>query len=426
MPDLKVGLVEFLKAPARVITVDFPILTEDGDVRLFRGYRVIHNRVRGPGKGGIRFHPDVTCDEVRALASWMTWKCAVVDVPFGGAKGGVVCDPRELSQVDLRHITRRYIAELGNNIGPFTDIPAPDVNTNAQTMAWVFDTYDRMNPGENNLPVVTGKPLDMGGSLGRNEATARGALFVTQHAAARGLIPGLTSVTGATVAVQGFGNAGSIAAQLFEEAGAKIIAVSDSKGGVFNEDGLDVAAVIAHKRATGSVVGVPHSQTLDRDEVLSLPCDVLVPAALENQIRLDNAHQVKAKVVVEAANGPTTPGADRMLNEMGVVVLPDILANAGGVTVSYFEWVQNQENEQWDLEEVNEKLEKKMHSALDAVVAKRDELTNKRDELQRALTDSMRRDAGDGHLEPPDLRTAAYVLAISKVAKVTLERGIWP
>lgn len=426
MPDLKAGLIEFFKRPARVITVEFPILTEDGDVRLFQGFRVVHNRVRGPGKGGIRFHPDVTSDEVCALASWMTWKCAVVDVPFGGAKGGVICNPRELSRADLRHITRRYIAELGDNLGPYTDIPAPDVNTNAQTMAWIFDTYDRMHPGENNLPVVTGKPLDIGGSLGRNEATARGSLYVTEHAVARGLIPGLDTLRGATVAVQGFGNAGSIAAQLFRDAGAKIIAVSDSKGGVHCAEGLDVEAVIAHKKETGSVVGVPHSETLEHGEVLFLPCDVLVPAALENQLRLDNAHQVKAKVVVEAANGPTTPGADGVLNEMGVVVLPDILANAGGVTVSYYEWVQNQENEQWDVDEVNDKLRKKMRASLDAVMAKKQELTENRIQLQEALGASSRRDAGDGQLEPPDLRTAAYVLAIGKVANVTLERGIWP
>jgi glutamate dehydrogenase/leucine dehydrogenase len=427
MPELKRGLIDFLKKPDRTITLEFPIEMDDGEIRTFTGYRVVHSRARGPGKGGLRYHPDVTCDEVRALASWMTWKCAVVDVPFGGAKGGVVCDPRVLTKNDLRRITRRFIADLGDNIGPHRDIPAPDVNTNAQTMAWVFDTYDQQHPGENNLPVVTGKPLDLGGSLGRNEATARGALYATEHAIRRGVVPGLTTLKGATVAVQGFGNAGAIAAQLFGEAGAKIVAVSDSKGGVLCRDGLDVAAVLAHKRATGSVVGVPHSETLAGGEVLATHCDILIPAALENQIRIDNAHLVKAKLVVEAANGPTTPGADRILESRGVVVLPDILANAGGVTVSYYEWVQNQENEQWDLEEVNAKLERKMRSAVDAVIGKRLSLTESLPRIREALVQAAGPISGvEAPLEPPDLRTAAFAVAVARVANVTLERGIWP
>ncbi len=427
MPELKRGLVEYLRVPTRVITIEFPVLTDDGDVRMFTGYRVLHNNVRGPGKGGIRYHPHVTADEVRALASWMTWKCAVVDVPFGGAKGGVACDPRELSEGDLRRITRRYISDLGDDIGPHKDIPAPDVNTNAQTMAWIFDTYDRFHPGANNLPVVTGKPVDIGGSLGRREATARGCLFVAEQALELGLVPGLTALAGARVAIQGFGNAGSIAAELFALAGAHVVAVSDSRGGVAREEGLDVAALLAHKQATGSVVGAPHTRAIDNDELLESACDILIPAALENQIRADNAARIDAKLVVEAANGPVTPAADAILAARGVVVIPDILANAGGVTVSYFEWVQNWENEQWDLEEVNTKLERRMKRGLAAVVGKQRELTDALPTIERQLERvRTKRRVPEGALTPPDLRTAAYVLAISRVAQVTLARGIWP
>jgi glutamate dehydrogenase (NAD(P)+) len=427
LPDLKAGLIDFLKKPRRCISLEFPILTESGEVKTFTGYRVLHSRVRGPGKGGIRYHPDVTEDEVRALASWMTWKCAVVDVPFGGAKGGVVCDPRALSEADLRRITRRYVSELGDDLGPHTDIPAPDVNTNAQTMAWVYDTYDQLHPGRNNLPVVTGKPIDIGGSLGRREATARGCLYVTRHALARGLVPGMESLRGARVVVQGFGNAGHIAAELFAEAGAHVVAVSDSRGGVCADGPLDVAEAVRHKERSGSVVGLAHTRTLTNAELLTLPCDVLVPAALENQIRGDNAAAVRARLIVEAANGPTTPAADRILRAAGVPVLPDILANAGGVTVSYFEWVQNIENEQWDIETVNRKLERKMTVALDAVLATRRDLADRLPELTRRL-DATRRKVPlpEGPLEPPDLRTAAYVLAVSRVAHVALSRGIWP
>ncbi len=413
IPGLRKGLIDFLRRPARAVTIEFPIETDDGEVRMFVGYRVLHSNVRGPGKGGIRYHPDVTLDEVRALASWMTWKCAVIDVPFGGAKGGVICDPKKLTRNDLRRITRRYISDLGDNIGPHTDIPAPDVNTNAGTMAWIFDTYDMLHPGTNNLPVVTGKPVDMGGSLGRREATARGCLFATRRALARGLVPGLDSVEGATVAVQGFGNAGSIAAQLFHEAGARVVAVSDSQGGVRLDSGLDPEAVIAHKAETGSVIDFPGATNLTNDELLALPCDILIPAALENQIRADNAGDVRARLIAEAANGPTTPAADAILFERGVAVLPDILANSGGVTVSYFEWVQNYENEQWELEEVNSKLERKMERATDAVI-------DTQAEINAALVNSA------GGLKPVDLRCAAYVLAIRRVANIATERGIWP
>jgi glutamate dehydrogenase (NAD(P)+) len=408
MPQLKAGLIEFLKRPARTVIVEFPIELEDGSVRTFTGYRVLHNHVRGPGKGGIRYHPDVTIDEVRALAAWMTWKCAVIDVPFGGAKGGVCCNPKQLSESDLRKITRRYISDLGDLIGPHTDIPAPDMYTNAQTMAWIYDTYAMMHPGRNNLPVVTGKPVDMGGSHGRNEATARGCLFACQRALSRGVVRGLRDLGGARVVVQGFGNAGAIAAQLFAEAGARIIAVSDSRGGVVSDSLLSVDAALAHKEETGSVVGLSGTRTITNEELLTLECDVLIPAALENQIRRDNAGKVRARIVCEAANGPTTPDADRTLFERGIPVLPDILANSGGVCVSYFEWVQNIENEQWDLEAVNDKLRAKMERATDAVI------------------DRQAGTNGSGPHDPVDLRTAALIVAVDRVAHVALERGIWP
>jgi glutamate dehydrogenase (NAD(P)+) len=400
--------MDFLKCPCRVITVHFPVVMDDGSVRTFVGYRALHSRVRGPGKGGIRYHPGVTEDEVRALASWMTWKCAVADVPFGGAKGGIVCDPKSMSESELRRITRRFISELGDTIGPHTDIPAPDVNTGPQTMAWIYDTYQMMHPGSNNLPVVTGKPVGIGGSLGRREATAQGALYVTRRALARGVVPGLDSVSGATVAIQGFGNAGAIAAELFADAGARIIAVSDSRGGIHRPEGLDPAAVIAHKEGTQSVTGFEGARAVSNEDLLELPCDILIPAALENQIRGDNAARVQARLVVEAANGPTTPAADRILLERGIPVLPDILANSGGVTVSYYEWVQNNENEQWTLEEVQSKLQAKMERATDGVI-------DTRERLSREQPDS-----------PVDLRTAAFALAIERVARVALDRGIWP
>ncbi len=422
IPDLEPGLAEFLKRPTLLVTVEFPIETVEGGVRNYVGYRCVHNRARGPGKGGVRYHPDVTADEVRALASWMTWKCAVVDVPFGGAKGGVVCDPKKRTKEDLRRITRRFVAELGDLIGPFTDIPAPDVNTNAETMAWIYDTYDMMHKGTNNLGVVTGKPVDLGGSLGRREATARGCLFATQRALARDLVPGMKSVFGAKVVIQGYGNAGSIAAQLFAAEGAKIIAVSDSRGGIHNPDGLDPAAVSEHKRRTGSVVGLPGCREVSNEELLTLPCDILIPAALENVIRADNAEGIQARLIAEAANGPTTPAADRILARRGIPVLPDILTNAGGVTVSYFEWVQNNEYEQWDEDQVNLKLHVKMERATDAVLDKHHEINESLDRLNA----ERKKQELPADLGPVDLRTAAYVLAISRVARVTLERGIWP
>lgn len=409
MPQLKRGLIDYFKRPTRTVIVEFPVEMEDGSVQTFTGYRVLHNQVRGPGKGGIRYHPNVNLDEVRALAAWMSWKCAVIDVPFGGAKGGIAFNPKEHGEADIRKITRRYISELGDLIGPYTDIPAPDVYTDARTMAWIYDTYSMMHPGRNNLGVVTGKPLDIGGSRGREEATARGCLFAVERALVRGVVAGRDGVDGARVVIQGFGNAGSHAARLFQEAGAPIIAVSDSRGGVVNEAGLDLIALRAHKAKTGSVVGMADTRNISNADLLALECDILIPAALENQIRGDNAPAIRAKFVCEAANGPTTPAADRILQERGIPVLPDILANSGGVCVSYFEWVQNNENEQWDLEEVNHKLRTKMERATDAVI-------EKQAQMNRAQPESG----------PIDLRTAALIVAIGRVAEVALKRGIWP
>jgi glutamate dehydrogenase (NAD(P)+) len=403
---IKHGLIDFLKSPIRTITVCFPVEMDDGCVRTFTGYRVLHSRVRGPGKGGIRYHPDVSVDDVRALAGWMTWKSALIDVPFGGAKGGVVCEPKKLSESELRRITRRFIADLGDNIGPHTDIPAPDLYTNAQTMAWIFDTYDGLHPGRNNRPVVTGKPLDIGGSHGRREATGRGCVYAVERLLARGVVPGLGGLPGARVVVQGFGNAGSVAARLFQEAGAAVIAVSDTRGGIHNPEGLDVEAMMQFKRQQGTVVGAPGTTTVTNEDLLELECDLLVPAAIENQIRSDNAGRLRCRLVCEAANGPTTPAADDILNQAGIPLLPDILGNSGGVCVSYYEWVQNIENEQWDEEEVNGKLLRKMQRAVDGVV-------DRWEELRRSNP-------------PVDLRTAALVVAIERVAQVALERGIWP
>jgi glutamate dehydrogenase (NAD(P)+) len=404
LPD---GLRNWLRGTTRLVKVEFPVECDDGTVRTFAGYRALHSRVRGPGKGGIRYHPDVNGDEVRALASWMTWKCAVADIPFGGAKGGIVCDPKKLSSNELRRITRRFVVELGDTIGPYSDIPAPDVNTSAETMAWIYDTYDMMHPGKNNLPVVTGKPVYLGGSLGRNEATARGCLFVTKRAIDEGAVPGLDSLEGATIVIQGYGNAGAISARLFTDAGARVIAVSDSTGGVYSEDGIDYDAALAHKKQTKSVVGLAGTMNITNADLLHIECDVLIPAAFENQIRADNVAGVKTKVIAEAANGPTTPDADKELFARGIPVIPDILANSGGVTVSYFEWVQNIENEHWSEENVNNHLRVKMESATDAVL-------------------QMQLEIKDRHNVNVDLRTSAFALAIKRVSDAALMRGIWP
>jgi glutamate dehydrogenase (NAD(P)+) len=408
---LKKGLFDFFKSPKRVITVCFPIEMDDGSVQNFQGFRALHSNVLGPGKGGIRYHPDVDRDEVISLAALMTWKCALVRVPYGGGKGGVTCNAKELSDGELRRLTRRFISELGDNIGPHTDIPAPDMYTNEQTMAWVYDTYNAFHPGHNNLAVVTGKPLDLGGSLGRREATSRGCQFVVERFLQRAKLPGLLSLADARVVVQGAGNVGGIAAQLFSAAGAQVLAISDSTGGVYSEAGLDVEAVLAHKVAQGTVVGTPETQTITNDDLLALECDILIPAALGGAINAGNAHRISARVVVEAANEPVSLGADAILKERDVIVLPDILANAGGVVVSYLEWVQNLGNESWPVEEVNQRLHTIMVAATDRVF----------DRWQK-----LNKDTNAASDTRQNIRTAALVAAIEHVAEVTLQRGIWP
>src|SRR5438477_2846245 len=393
---LEPGLREVLRRPRRSLSLSLPVKMDDGTIRVFDGYRVQHSSVRGPCKGGIRYHPNVTFDEVKALASWMTWKCAIVNIPFGGAKGGIVCDPRQLSKNELEHLTRRYAYEISPLIGPDKDIPAPDVYTDAQVMAWIMDTYS-MTHGSSAPGVVTGKPLFLGGSLGRNEATARGCLF-TIRAACKEL--GI-NLSGATVAIQGFGNAGSIAAQLLGKDGAKVIAVSDSHAGVLNRAGLNVEELLAFKVKTHSVEGFPGAEAISSEALIELQCDILIPAALENQITMQNAERVKARIVAEAANGPTTPDADLLLHNRGIMVIPDVLANAGGVTVSYFEWVQDLQELFWDEDEVNRRLERVMTNAFGDVHA-------------TATKYSV------------ELRTGAYILAIDRVANAMRTRGIWP
>ncbi len=407
--DLKAGLIDFLVTPRRSVHLRFAITMDDDSIRVFDGYRVLHSNSRGPGKGGIRYHPDVTEREVAALAALMTWKTALVDVPFGGAKGGVVCNAKELSRAELRRMTRRFVLELGDLIGPHTDIPAPDMYTDAQTMAWIYDTFDVMHRGENNLAVVTGKPLGLGGSVGREEATSRGCLNATARFLDKGTVSGLDGLDGASVAIQGCGNVGGIAMRLFHEAGARIVAVSDSSGGVADENGLDPDAVLAHKRETGSVVGVPETGTITNDDLLAFDCDILIPAALECQLHAKNAADVRAKLVVEAANGPLTPGADDVLQQKGIVVLPDIVANGGGVIVSYYEWVQNLQNEHWTLDVIERRLEARMHRAVDA--------------MSDHWLGMKERKYASGRT-PPTLREAALVLAMRKVADVILQRDI--
>lgn len=412
--DIKVGIIEYLINPKRTMHVRFPVIMDDESIRTFHGFRVLHNRIRGPGKGGIRYHPNVTEAEVSALAAFMTWKTAVVDIPFGGAKGGVVCNPKELSRGELRRITRRFVTELGDAIGPYTDIPAPDVYTDQQTMAWIYDTFDLMHPGQNNRAVVTGKPLEIGGSVGRDEATARGCLYATEQLLNRGFVPGMKTLDGARVAVQGFGNAGATAARLFHEAGARIVAVSDSHGGICRDSGLDPETVLAHKKESGSVVGLPESTEISNEELLAYDCDILIPAALECQIRADNADNVKAGLIVEAANGPLTTAADEIVQEKNVLVLPDIVANSGGVVVSYFEWVQNLENQQWDLDKVERRLKEKMVRAVD-------------DTVDRWTALNTRHGNGfNGTCSGPTLRDAALVTAIERLTAVILQRDIWP
>lgn len=415
---LKTGLIDYFKATNRNIKVCFPVEMDDGSVRSFDGYRALHNSVLGPGKGGIRYHPDVNGAEVMSLAALMTWKCALAGLPFGGAKGGVACDPKALSEGELRRITRRYISELGENLGPHTDIPAPDMYTNETTMAWVYDTYQAFHRGSNNRAVVTGKPIDLGGSLGRREATSRGCVIATERFLEKAELASLPALKGARVAIQGFGNVGAIAADLFVESGALVTAVSDSAGGVFNETGLDLKAVAQHKADGGSVVGTPDTLTISNEDLIALDCDILVPAALGATINASNVGGVQALLIVEAANGPVTPEADEVLRALGRHVLPDILANAGGVTVSYFEWIQNLSNEQWTEDAVNSRLRHSMNATVDRVLKRWVRLNH----TQATDADS----SGVGTEQIIDLRMAAMVAAIEHVARVTLQRGIWP
>jgi len=409
LDDLKEGMIDHLKNPRRTTHVHFPVYMDDDSVRMFHGFRVLHNRSRGPGKGGIRYHPSVDEHEVSALAAFMTWKTAIANVPFGGAKGGVVCNPKELSRAEKRRVTRRFVIALDDTIGPHTDIPAPDMYTDEQVMAWIYDTFDVMHPGQNNRAVVTGKPIELGGSLGRDEATARGCLFATERLMTHDGMTAVDRLDGARIVIQGCGNAGGTAMRLFHEAGAKVIAVSDSAGGIYADDGLDPRSVLKFKADHGSVVGLPDTRTITNDELLATPCDILIPAAMEGQLHAGNAGAVQAKLIVEAANGPTTPNADRILAEKGVVVLPDIVANAGGVIVSYFEWVQNLENQQWELDQVNERLRKRMDAAVDTVTAQWQDIRDDRREPHGA----------------PTLRDAALITAVRRVATVTMQRDIW-
>jgi glutamate dehydrogenase (NAD(P)+) len=386
-----------LRLPERELTVNFPVRLDDGTIRIFTGYRVQHSMLRGPAKGGIRYHPDVTLDEVRALAMWMTMKCAVVGIPYGGAKGGVACNPKEMSLGEVERLTRRYTHEISSIIGPDRDIPAPDVNTNAQIMAWMLDTY-AMKVGRPTPALITGKPVELGGSLGRNEATARGCQYTLRRAAKRLGLP----LAGASVVIQGYGNAGSIAASLLHhEDGCRIVAASDSQGGIYNPKGLDPAALLKWKEENKTVATYPDGDSVTNAELLELPCDILIPAALERQLTGRNADRVQARIIAEAANGPTEPEADAIFHDKGIFVIPDILANAGGVTVSYFEWVQNLQSFSWEEDEVNQQLERVMNRAFDQVVAIADEKKVRN-------------------------RVAAGILAISRCVKAFHLRGVYP
>jgi glutamate dehydrogenase (NAD(P)+) len=394
--DIDASLVSVLGACKKAVEVSVPVGMDDGTTQVFQGYRVTHNIARGPSKGGIRYHPDVTLDEVKALAMWMTWKCALMGIPFGGAKGGVVCNPKLLSRSELERMTRRYTSEIINEIGPEKDIPAPDVGTDGSVMAWIFDTYS-MNKGHSVLGVVTGKPLTIGGSLGREEATARGSLYCIRDAVAKedGRLAGMK------VAVQGFGNVGSYLARFLHEEGAIVVAISDSTVALYNPNGIDVAAAVAHKREHRTLAGLKETEEITNDDLLTLDVDVLAPCALEQVITELNADQVKARIVCEGANGPITPTADAILEDKGVLILPDVLANAGGVVVSYFEWVQGLQEYFWKETEVNAKLNDIMSRAFEETWETAQ---------QRGLP----------------MRVAAYGLAVQRVAEATITRGIYP
>jgi glutamate dehydrogenase (NAD(P)+) len=394
--NLDASLRNVLSSAKRQLIVSIPVKMDGGDVQVFEGYRVQHNIARGPAKGGIRYHPNVTLDEVKALASWMTWKCATVGIPYGGGKGGVICDPKSLSRNELERLTRRYAFEIAPIIGPDRDIPAPDVYTDEQTMAWIMDTISMVR-GHTELGVVTGKPISLGGSQGRAEATARGCLYTLREACN---VKGI-SLKGARVAVHGFGNAGANIARLVAADGARVVAAADSKAGIYSETGIDVPAALRHKAETTSLAGMPGTKAMAPEDIIGVDCDILLPSALENAITLANVGQVKAKIIAELANGPTTPGADEVLFDGGAFLVPDILANAGGVTVSYYEWVQDQNSFFWTEKQINETLEQTMREAF------------------RSVHDTASR-------HQTDMRTGAYILAVDRVAEATRVRGIFP
>jgi glutamate dehydrogenase (NAD(P)+) len=385
-----------LSSAKRQLIVSIPVKMDGGDVQVFEGYRVQHNIARGPAKGGIRYHPNVTLDEVKALAAWMTWKCATVGIPYGGGKGGVICDPKSLSQNELERLTRRYAFEIAPIIGPDRDIPAPDVYTDEQTMAWIMDTISMVR-GHTELGVVTGKPISLGGSHGRAEATARGCLYALREACR---VQGI-DLNGARVAIHGFGNAGANISHMVASDGARVVAICDSKVGLYSESGIDIQEALRHKKQTSSLQGLKGVKEIGCDDVLTVDCDILLPAALENAITLANVGQVKAKIIAELANGPTTPGSDRVFADQGVFLIPDILANAGGVTVSYYEWVQDQYSFFWSEKQINETLEQTMRTAFKSV----------HETAQSYDT---------------DMRTGAYILAVDRVAEATRVRGIFP
>ncbi len=393
--SLDPGLYKVLRAPEKQIIVSVPIVRDNGEVDVYTGYRVLYNTSRGPAKGGIRFDTAVTLDEVKALAAWMTWKCAVVNIPFGGAKGGVACDPFQLSNAELERITRRYTSAIIDTLGPDSDVPAPDVNTNERVMAWIMDTYS-MHKRHTVTAVVTGKPVEMGGSLGRREATGRGCMLVTREALKRLRMP----IEGTRVAVQGFGNVGSVAAQLMENLGLSVVAVSDKSGGIYNPSGLKIRDVLQHSRQKRFLSDYKEAEHITNDDLLTLDCEVLVPAAMENVITSHNAKSIKARIICEGANGPTTANADRILEENGVFVIPDILANAGGVTVSYFEWVQDRGGYFWDEDTVNQRLE-------------------------RIMVESFEEVASMAGRHGINLRIGAYMLAIERVSAVHRLRGMY-
>lgn len=395
--NLDKGMFDVLSHPKRVLTVSIPVKMDDGSMRVFTGYRSQHNDARGPYKGGIRYHPDVTIDEVKALSMWMTWKCAIADIPYGGGKGGIICNPKEMSENELERMTRRFAYMISDIIGPHTDIPAPDVYTGGKEMAWIMDTYSALKGNFVQPELITGKPIPIGGSLGRNEATGRGLAYTVREAAKELGI----NMKESTTVVQGFGNAGQFSSKLVQDQGAKVIAASDTQGAIINSEGISADALMKHKKETGSVVGFDGSRSISNEELLETECTILIPAALENQITKNNAGKIKAKIVAEAANGPTTPEADEVLYENGILVIPDILANGGGVTVSYFEWLQNLRRDYWTEEEVNNRLDKN-------------------------ITKSFH-DVYDAHKKyNVDMRKAATLLAINRVAEATKIRGIWP